>query len=58
MIYLRKNYLFIITIYTTRSITKEKIPATLLAAFSPADDNVREKFSVLAIPNVMPANHP
>ena len=57
MIYLKKH-LFIITICATRSITKEKIPATLLAAFSPADDNVRWKFSLSVIPIVIPANHP
>ena len=58
MINLPKDYLCIITICTTRSITKENILPTLLWRFSLARENVRGKFSVLAIPNVMPANFP
>ena len=58
MINLPKDYLCIITICTTRSITKESILPTLLWRFSLARENVRGKFSVLAIPNVMPANFP
>ena len=58
MINLPKDYVFIITICTTRSITKENILQTLLRRFSLARENVRGKFSVLAIPNVMPANFP